>query len=131
MSRYCARADLGAAARLTSLTDDQVNGMIELASAMFDTEAATQMSVPLETWPDVLRVHVARVARGLCFDELVGYRPDGSDSLIREGYLEGIRFFERVGAGKVVLAGSDSDGENIAITPSAVPEVYSDEERGI
>lgn len=96
------------------------------ASDEADTYLNICYSLPLESWGNSLRFHVARIAASLCM-ETIGYVSEGADERIVQWRKEGLQWLRMMADGKV------SDPDIVDSTPSTVDAssvVYSRSGRG-
>lgn len=101
---------------------------LDAASREADGYIASRHSVPLSTWPPSLTSHVCAIAAWTIL-RARGVSGTGADEVIREAYLDAIRFLKDVGAGRASLIGATvAESPSPAATSGAYAD--SDEIRG-
>lgn len=124
MTRYADTTDLArlgiATAALSGLATATQEDALDACSAMADSYLGGRYALPLSSWGDDLRLHVAGMA---AFRLLAGrgYDPQkGGDEVIRMAWDDAIRWLERVSSGSVTPSGvtdatPDAEDEHVGV----------------
>lgn len=116
---------LGLTARaLEGVNPADIDGALLAASSEADGYLASRYGshLPLTTWPDSLRMAVARMA-AFQIMSAIGFNPeDGSHIALRMSYEDARRWLRDVSAGRVTLISAPAS--------SLAPKAWSNEGRG-
>lgn len=130
-TQYATDTDLqnaGMSAKMIALVDSSVRtAALVSASSTADGYLASQYGddLPLTTWPESLRVAVARIAAWTLVSGPIGFNPDGTHEVFLENHKQAMKWLADVGAKRVTLPTYSA-----APTRHASPMVASDTTRG-
>jgi phage gp36-like protein len=136
VSQYATKTDLEQLALPSRALEDSVDADLTAALVAASSEADSYLearyTLPLLTWPAVLRLMVAKIA-AYHIQAGKGFQPDADperpDPIVK-GYEDAIAWLEKIHDGEASLPSAETTETSSSTSAGGAPDADSDEPRG-